>query len=58
MFDDKFRSRKFGIIVAVLSIATLGLFTGKLSGGEWAQVATFCGSAYIVGQSYVDSRQS
>ena len=54
--DDKFRSRKFGIIVAVLSIATIGLFSGLLAGGDWAQVATFCGSAYVIGQSYIDAQ--
>lgn len=55
MPDDKFRSRKFLLICSILGIASVALFTKFLAGAEWAQVATFCGSAYLIGQAYVDS---
>ena len=51
--DDKFRSRKWMLTVAIQLASTIGLFTGYLDGGNYATIS----SANIVAYSFANAAE-
>ena len=37
---NKFKSRKFGLTILILTLASLFLYIDKLTGGEWITICT------------------
>lgn len=42
----KFKSRKFGLTIIALSLASIFLYFGKIGGGEWVTITTLALGMY------------
>lgn len=49
---EKFRSRKFGVVVFVLCTSSIALFTGYVSGAEWAMISSTSVGAYSMANAW------